>query len=1012
MNKINKQSLPENIRTVGTSTKSIPVGPTSSVTRVHNGVFLCLSVDSERHTWEGKQLVLVDGSYSISTEVTKGLTYTSSSEVVPPKPGGIYSADGLLQIAEVAPSPNTDAVVDYIDPYAWETMNRLVPNNDKYDFIRFNGMPYCKLHEDNSWSTTVLAIPVEDSPRTIMFSAAVSPHNSEDYKYSLLTYGADQSKFRVYLHNGVLKVGASDTVSDSDIAATNPIADVTKIHTYAVSYDGSQITMYCDGELILSANIQLSTQHGSLVLGCSGDSNTDGKALLGRVIIYNKALSQDIIKEKLSLFIPYSIQIPLNGSFNGTLNGIPTEFNPSVTGFTTGITQQRSLLLERGTSYKLSGITLDKLFDNWLAVGVESTVSPAGQGNYAIDGVFFSDIADRTILCASKDFIFALAIEGGSYKVKLGDGTRWLDDVVFKFNKPLSDDKYLKAKNGTPQSIAIRLTKRGYVDLCVDGLEVGRFSCSEPDYSNWDNDIELQLGDSSYSGSVASVKIENITLGTSWLRQYTNLANLTWSDKSYCLRNRGSLGIYMQNVSVQKMADGPALFGVFSYNYQNAAMLVSKNPLSCMMYREGTGISSATSFEHNGETYYYSVWRNDIPLDIYQSIVALPVPYSSGIGDILETAKALLDYEIPRGTADFDVQGITAAQGGGLYSYSKEKQKFLSDYTLGDYVASSFTPRNKYIYRVKYHLAIPGSIDLDGNYIVKAGVIKTDTSLLYRYGDYHTYIRDILNGQYFEQLYCSAVYAPIDVIGHDGCCEVPAGCRTVWGVLKHLLPVWWTGLYPDPENYSNGYKITVLPGGSYHANFRTRRRGISYIGTLFINTDNRDESILTGTCLASNAASGNSNVYTGSSFISIPTVRGKFVEEWCNVYDSSNRYFVGSFQPNVYTSVYGTNPWLTGVRKSVEYKFVIMGTTDMWGPFQKSYGVAVPGYSTDAVIYIDHDGSHCVAYNEANKCWDLFLGPYDIPDGMSPIVLASLYDVPADQVPYHGPWVKPDGTPL
>lgn len=995
MNKINKQSLPENIRTVGTSTKSIPVGPTSSVTKVHNGVFLCLSVDSEKHTWEGKQLVLVDGSYSISTEVTKGLMYTSSSEVVPPKPGGIYSADGLLQIAEVSPSANTDAVVDYIDPYAWEPVNRLVPNNDKYDFIRFNDMPYCKLHEDNSWSTTVLAIPVEDSSRTIMFSAAVYPNNSEDYKYSLLTYGADQSKFRVYLHNGVLKVGVSDTVSDSDIAATNPIADVTKIHTYAVSYDGSQITMYCDGELILSSSINLSTQHGSLVLGCSGDSNTDCKALLGRVIIYNKALSQDIIKEKLSLFILYSIQIPLNGSFEGTLNGIPTEFNPSdaTSDFVSGITQPYALQLSNnGNSYKLNGLTIDKLYDSWLSMGVDSVVAPGVQ-NYAVDDIWYSDFSSRTILRATRDFIFSFAIENARYRVKIGDGTRWFEGI-FKYDNGYryeSDDDLIgpEVLNGTPQSIAIAILNEAVVQFRVDGQIIGRWSFYDYIHSELGTDIELQLGDSDHTGSSASVRVENITLDPTGdgLKQYYRLDDLSWSDKSYCINSRGFKLASTQDSGILKFAHGSALVGLFKYNgYQRAMMLVAKNPLSCMM-QTPAGVTSSYSFKHGDRhTYYYSVYRNDVPIQLDQgNIPALPLVSA----DAVTMAKSLLDYSIPRGEADVEVIGIADSLGGGTYQYSKQVGSLLSDYTVrtehfeGD-------PRN--VYRVvKYEIDMDAYLMLpDGYSTPTAGLIAEHTGRYYQGSENMIYLSTV-NQSDRLQLWYSEEQA-------NRGCSLPDGCRRP-AVSRAVLPVWWGAFgYLDQETAS---KIAVLPGGSYHDRFLTVRTGIEYRGNLFVDTGSGVDRILTEIYLSSRRQSS----LDGSAIL------GSITDQRCNLYTTGDMYLVGGFDVKRPGYVWGNNPWLTGYYIPSERSIFTAEILGKRFDFFQIYGVNLSSYSSTDAIYITRSGDHCVAYNKANQRWDLFLGPYDI-GSQNIIVLASLYDVPADQVPDHGQWVKPDGTPL
>lgn len=71
--------------------------------------YKCASVDTTAKTWTGYELILTDGKYAVSSEITTGLAYTTMTPTV----NYIYSEDALIRVGIYYSGIPTDGLVFY-----------------------------------------------------------------------------------------------------------------------------------------------------------------------------------------------------------------------------------------------------------------------------------------------------------------------------------------------------------------------------------------------------------------------------------------------------------------------------------------------------------------------------------------------------------------------------------------------------------------------------------------------------------------------------------------------------------------------------------------------------------------------------------------------------------------------------------------------------------------------------------------------------------------------------------
>lgn len=284
--------------------------------------YKCASVDTTMKTWTGYELILTDGKYTVSSDITTGLTYTTMTPTV----NYIYSEDALIRVGLYYDGIPTDGLVFYASlngetPDTAETGQVLsqvsADASQPVQYTTVDGVSCASFGSVNygddcgygGLSFDASDLPRGSSVRTISFWVKFAPVQSAVYFFFYGSYASNMVGFLSSPNYGTINF-----VYNYDDNYVNGFSFSDRFHHVAVVVRGStnnDIDYYFDGvkqnENLTQggAGNSIDTSGGTCYLGC-GRSGSLGRfdGWVSSVRIYDRILSQEEITVLASEFTP------------------------------------------------------------------------------------------------------------------------------------------------------------------------------------------------------------------------------------------------------------------------------------------------------------------------------------------------------------------------------------------------------------------------------------------------------------------------------------------------------------------------------------------------------------------------------------------------------------------------------------------------------------------------------------------------------------------------------------
>lgn len=490
--------------------------------------------------------------------------------------------------------------------------------------------------EGNPVTGTIQTVSLQVSGNTVTIPAGFS--GGETVVIPEITITNDGEKI-------IVPVGYNKTAQEFEINSVT----VGSMDFYKCASVDTSAKTWTGYKAVLSSGIYSFEKTPTAGLSCNTVVPVPGK-------IYT-ADALAVIEYLFEGFPAVSVTVPLSGDYSGTVNGNSIDVSSGANGNLSWGTFGDELsdtagevpLVFDGESYlDLNGVTTDALVGDFtLCIGTCLINPDKRQG----------------ILSTTEGCHIAIDYYNGKYNLWVGSGDCWDIQADFDDGSDAYGGGSIPFKNAMPVHLVI--TRKGKVwKLFVDGeLSVTA-----------EREIAIQSGKTLRLGMITPPYSEESFKALGRMQKFAIYPeavddNLVQSlrkikdrlnDGTYAIYDAGtevfwdSNGEANNNYYTTKTHDGWALAGIYEGINADGTlirgpMLVSEDPYSCIMYKSGSGSSTAVSFEYYGKTYYcssHSTWNtvyNDhghIWLDTFVNI-------STGAGKV-EAAAELLDRHFGR----------------------------------------------------------------------------------------------------------------------------------------------------------------------------------------------------------------------------------------------------------------------------------------------------------------------------------------------------------------------------
>ncbi len=275
--------------------------------------YKCASVDTMAQTWTGYELILTDGKYTVSSEITTGLAYTNMT----PSVNYIYSEDALIRVDIYYNGIPTDGLVFYASlngekPYTAETGQVLnqVSADASYpvQYVTEAGVPCAAFGSayygvDHGYCGLIFpseGMPSGTEPRTISCWIKLYSLSDSDTLLALGTvYNSERFSIRWYNNYQTFIVDGHYT----GIRMEDSIDDGLSWHHLVITFDESNINgaqFYINGTAVSTlpdgSNPMSTVLPSYCVIGAGEYGNYAGfDGWLSSVRIYNRVLSPEEI---------------------------------------------------------------------------------------------------------------------------------------------------------------------------------------------------------------------------------------------------------------------------------------------------------------------------------------------------------------------------------------------------------------------------------------------------------------------------------------------------------------------------------------------------------------------------------------------------------------------------------------------------------------------------------------------------------------------------------------------
>ena len=287
--------------------------PDGSFTEIGGGsgeYYKCASVDTSAKTWTGYKAVLNGGVYTFENTVTQGLVYTSITPVI----GNIYSANALAKIAMLYEGLPTDGLVFYAPLRENKTTAETgqVLSYENYQSAEIiDGVPCLSFNE------TKITSESDDFALGTTGAASVWFYwngNIDVHEYAPTIFQIGQYQTGGAQAGRCLQLTINDGITVGNWG-TNWIYSLplsqNKWHHAAVNFQGRNLTVFLDGELIYDSLFpnyaSFNVTQNFLTVGFFRDRNFDAGFVYGYISsirFYNRNLEES---EILALYNEFEV---------------------------------------------------------------------------------------------------------------------------------------------------------------------------------------------------------------------------------------------------------------------------------------------------------------------------------------------------------------------------------------------------------------------------------------------------------------------------------------------------------------------------------------------------------------------------------------------------------------------------------------------------------------------------------------------------------------------------------
>lgn len=265
--------------------------------------YKCATVDTTTNTWTGYELILTDGKYTVSSDVTTGLIYTS----VTPELDSVYSEDALIEVRSYYDGIPVNGLVFYAplsEASATAETGQILTAEGTVTYETVDDVPCIHLTNGTGLKmNNSTDIPVGTSPRTLSIWCKSAEDVTQTWSYIFGYAGLESSgaNFIFSLSEGN-KVGVDGFYAGGTIDVAN--VSFTEWNHFAVTFSDSVISFYVNG--VYAGQIAGDTFNtGFLYIhigSCEFAWHFNG--YIAGCRIYNRALSQDEITTLANEFTP------------------------------------------------------------------------------------------------------------------------------------------------------------------------------------------------------------------------------------------------------------------------------------------------------------------------------------------------------------------------------------------------------------------------------------------------------------------------------------------------------------------------------------------------------------------------------------------------------------------------------------------------------------------------------------------------------------------------------------
>lgn len=261
--------------------------------------YKCATVDTTTQTWTGYELILTDGKYTVSSEITTGLVYTTMT----PVENYIYSEDALIKVASAKGVLPTDGLVFYAPLSTASDIaetGQPLTTTGTLTYNTVDGVP-CAYFDGSSYiQTSDVGFPDGTSDRTLC--VWFKPDNLQSGWQHAFGYGGDGYGFKFYAG-----INSSGYVSLTQYGGELTSIQATQNWQHVVIlYTNNTYYIYVHGVLQKTGYLDTNTVLQDCRVGCSQNaaSNEYFTGYIAGTRIYNRALSQEEITTLANEFTP------------------------------------------------------------------------------------------------------------------------------------------------------------------------------------------------------------------------------------------------------------------------------------------------------------------------------------------------------------------------------------------------------------------------------------------------------------------------------------------------------------------------------------------------------------------------------------------------------------------------------------------------------------------------------------------------------------------------------------